>query len=659
MNINEATMSVNIAGVPRPFRIITKEQGKKEYGAPFYEQVAGTLRGVADRIRASASDARAARTMVKETFEKLGVEPVQKAGFLTQLMRYKDAAALADALYDITIDGPDGQAFVVGESELNDQKSSFSEAWDAQSEDERAKHLSMAGYDGEELSAYKKFTWDNLPPAVRNHVEVVMESYNPGAADIRLPFHGDNIPKAEVEPEAEEPAPEAEEEPAEEPEEEPEAEEEPTGDAVFENARTAVGFFRKMSGMTEAEEPEAVLDDPEAKADAKAAEDPYKASEQPKHAPKDTPEMQALLAKAAKGDEEAQWKVALQFERMVKGAAKSAVASGNAYSKTMNNKSTTRTYGYLSSTDEDEFFNDGLKLVMDATRTFDPTKGAKFITYAWNLLRDLRNDARERVRHSVSTVGDVPGDSRRRGSAGDDSEDRLSPTKTTPQPETPEFQSGVLPPACEKALANVLNTKVDPKYAAVIKAIFKIGEVDPDKQSPTTAVEGRGKNLPRSLADVNKKLGIKNAAWLFKKGMEQLMAVLEDEPELLEPCREFILGTTAAAKADDSDDAGEADETPTVAEFLHSLLEAADALVYPSDMVAKNMEALMLAEGVKVRRKGKRLHVPVNEYGRAKKAFEKHGLTIPKKMVSNDGETVRKMTRFAGLYGASILDTPY
>jgi hypothetical protein len=649
MNINEATMSVNIAGVPRPFRIITKEQGKKEYGAPFYEQVAGTLRGVADRIRSSASDARSARTMVKETFEKLGMEPVQKAGFLIQLMRYKDAAALADALYDITIDGPDGQAFVVGESELNDQKSSFSEAWDAQSEDERAKHLSMAGYDGEELSAYKKFTWDNLPPAVRNHVEVVMESYNPGAADIRLPFHGDNIPKAEVEPEAEE-------EPAEEPEEEPEAEEEPTGDVVFENARTAVGFFRKMSGMTEAEEPEAALDDPEAKADHKATKNPYKSAGKPiPGEPKDTPELLALLAKAAEGDEEAKWKVAMQFEKIINYAAKSAVAVGNAYAQARNAKSTKRTYGYLTPGDQEDLASDGLLIAKEAAAEFDPNNPdrAKFSTFLRNKLRGLNNKARMLVTSQVRTVGDEPGDARKRGSAGDDSAHRLSPTKGVPEPSKPEFQSGVLPSECEKALAHILDTRIDPKYAAVIRAVYKIGEPPEGDEPKDVAVEARGKNLPRSFDAVNNKLGIKNAFYLFQQGMKQLRKVMDDEPELIEPCRDFLLGTTQ------KDHGKEGDDVPPLDELIQTLFEHADALSYPSEMVAKNMEALMLAEGVKVRRKGKRIHVPVNEYGRAKKAFEKHGLTIPKKMVSNDGETVRKMTRFAGLYGASILDTPY
>ena len=118
MDLNEATMSVNIAGVPRPFRIISKEQGKKEFGAPFYEEVTNTLKDVAEKIKAEAPDSRTARGWVKNAFEQLGVEPVQKAGFLTQLMRYKDAAALAEALFDVSVDSDGDQSVTVNHRRL-------------------------------------------------------------------------------------------------------------------------------------------------------------------------------------------------------------------------------------------------------------------------------------------------------------------------------------------------------------------------------------------------------------------------------------------------------------------------------------------------------------------------------------------------------------
>jgi hypothetical protein len=656
MNINEATMSVNIAGVPRPFRIITKEQGKKEYGAPFYEQVAGTLRGVADKIRSSASDARSARTMVKETFEKLGMEPVQKAGFLTQLMRYKDAAALADALYDITIDGPDGQAFVVGESELNDQKSSFSEAWDAQSEDERAKHLSMAGYDGEELSAYKKFTWDNLPPAVRNHVEVVMESYNPGAADIRLPFHGDNIPKAEVEPEAEEPAPEAEEEPA---EEEP-AEEEPAGDVVFENAMTAVNFFRKMSGMTEAEEPKdgkapGVMDDPEAKADAEAASDANAYKPEPADARSKTsedPELLALLAKAAAGDNDAAGKVAMKYRPLIKKMAADAAAIGNAYSKKMS--SPDRQYGRLDSGDMEDLASDGLMIAVNVAKKFDPEKGVRFSTFLTRKLLDLRNTARGLVAKKVGTVsGDEKVPSKKFGSAGDDSGNRLT-TFSKEDVAKVLAQRALLPDACVKAIDAAVDALAEP-VRTMVRLAFGFDPALARKINPN-----KDHLSFRDIANyvVDAKLAPTMSHEYVRKLVYGAISDLAVD-KVIKGCWQDVNPAgpdEAAAKRFDPDF--------DLAGFLgdedyNALFESGEFLEYPSDMVAKNMEALMLAEGVKVRRKGRRIHVPVNEYGRAKKAFEKHGLTIPKKMVSNDGETVRKMTRFAGLYGASILDTPH
>jgi hypothetical protein len=71
-------------------------------------------------------------------------------------------------------------------------------------------------------------------------------------------------------------------------------------------------------------------------------------------------------------------------------------------------------------------------------------------------------------------------------------------------------------------------------------------------------------------------------------------------------------------------------------------------------MVAKSMAAILVDEGVKIKRKGKRITIPVNEYGRAKKAFEKAGLTIPKKYVSHEADNIRKMASFSGQYGGGI-----
>jgi Mn-dependent DtxR family transcriptional regulator len=80
---------------------------------------------------------------------------------------------------------------------------------------------------------------------------------------------------------------------------------------------------------------------------------------------------------------------------------------------------------------------------------------------------------------------------------------------------------------------------------------------------------------------------------------------------------------------------------------------------WPHHAVAESIEYLLLREGVKVKRNGRKITIPVNEYGRFKKAFEKHGLTVPKKYVSNEAETIRKMARFSGQMGGKVLELPW
>jgi hypothetical protein len=163
-----------------------------------------------------------------------------------------------------------------------------------------------------------------------------------------------------------------------------------------------------------------------------------------------------------------------------------------------------------------------------------------------------------------------------------------------------------------------------------------------------------------------------NTFYMYTKGMEQLQAAVEAKPMLLQACYDFLMGTSypedevakrdvsraawdekkAAAKKGGGDEDDDTDE-PMV-ELLKELFEGINALEYPSEMVAQSMEDLLLAEGVKIRRKGKKITIPVNEYGRAKKAFEKHGLTLPKKYVSHEADNIRKMASFSGQYGGGL-----
>ena len=645
MNINEATMSVNIAGVPRPFRIITKDQGKKEYGAPFYEEVTKGVKSLAEKIKAENPDTRTARGWVKAAFEQLGVEPVGQAGFLTQLMRFKDAAAMAEALYDITVDDEGNQSTVVGEAELHEKQAVYAESWARQSEDERAEHLTKAGYDGDELAAYKKFDWDNLPPAVRTHVEVVLEGtgYNGGTAGLRMgmnPKYRTDAPNPEEKPADEEPA---DEEPAdEEPAEEEPAEEEPK-DAVFENQAEYNNYFRKMAGLTEAEP---------------------SAGEVPKGSGKDTPEVEELVRKAQAGDKEATETLLL----MVQDTIWANVHKG------------ANLYGGLSKAEKDEVFDAVQMYVFEkALPKYKIGGGRKFNSWVHMLAGQETQKQIEKLQRDRTQSGDAS-----------DDEGKTSLLKVAQA--FAQLNSSGMPPECKHAVDAAVS-RLAPELRKVVQLLLGI-DYTPEMLvgAIETGIE-QGLKFPDSLLRKIEK--VKSGAWqwkdleltdrdiapLFGVSHTQINNWLKKALEQMRDADEFwaCKDAIAAQSADrDSEDKpgpafrragrkpGSADTealdpfdgnpSDVLSDFVISILSEAesDELVYPSELVAKNMEEILVCEGVKIKRKGKKITIPVNEYPRAKKAFEKAGLTIPKKYVSHEADNIRKMASFSGQYGGGV-----
>lgn len=703
MNINEATMSVNIAGVPRPFRIITKDQGKKEYGAPFYEEVTKGVKSLAEKIKAENPDTRTARGWVKAAFEQLGVEPVGQAGFLTQLMRFKDAAAMAEALYDITVDDEGNQSTVVGEAELHEKQAVYAESWARQSEDERAEHLTKAGYDGDELAAYKKFDWDNLPPAVRTHVEVVLEGtgYNGGTAGLRMgmnPKYRTDAPNPEEKPADEEPA---DEEPAdEEPAEEEPAEEEPK-DAVFENQAEYNNYFRKMAGLTEAEP---------------------SAGEVPKGSGKDTPEVEELVRKAQAGDKEAIETLLL----MVQDTVWANVHKG------------ANLYGGLSKAEKDEVFD---AVQMDVfsrqLRDYKIGGGRKFNSWVHKL---SGQEVYKRIKKLLKN----------KEQSGDASDDEGKTSLLKVAQAFAQLNSSGMPPECQAAVEAVMS-RLDPKHRKVVQLLMGIGYTpkdlrdeieagvkelcESDTEWDSQSEVDRAARLTESYTDSNgvvkidagavvrysqlswsalpievraplkgfppslgRKLGdhrvdefevvSRDIAPLFgvthtqiSNWLKQAVGQMRDADEFW-ACKDAIAARSGDRDSEDKPgpafrragrkpgsaelfwsgahkealDPFDGNPSDVLSDFVISILSEAESaeLVYPSELVAKNMEEILVCEGVKIKRKGKKITIPVNEYPRAKKAFEKAGLTIPKKYVSHEADNIRKMASFSGQYGGGV-----
>lgn len=545
--LDEQTMTVSIAQVPRPFRVISKEQGKKEYGMPYYVEEVGRalqdeFRRVAYRIRREGVDLRTAREWVKEAMTRVGVEPVEKPGWTIQLMRFKSPGDLADALYDMTYEVPGtGVGVVVGEGKKGIKN--LKKMWEVLGEKERIKLLERAGYTEEEVEAYKKFDWDNLPPAVRSRVEVVMEgvyeAYNPGAAEIRVPFH-----KRGEFPEGEEPS--EGEVPLEEPSEEEGSEEGETLKPIFEEFK---GWFRKMSGLVETEGTGVSPEDPK---------------------------ILELVARAKEGDKKAGEELWDRYKDAIRAiAVKVARKLGMPY------------------TDVEELESLGASLFWtEVIPKYDPMK-AKLSTFLGVVLTNLLTQQGMKL-------------ARGRGFGIPEEEEKPSPVEMAKALASAEE----MPKQCVKKLMDLV-AKLPEKERMVIELRFGLlGE------------------KPLGLREVGEKIGVSHQTVLNweKRAIERLLDMPESR-DVWVSCRDYLERETSE------------DLEREELELWGTELE----WELPGVEVAENMEYVLVLEGVKVRRKGRKVTIPVNEYARMKKAFERFGLTVPKRMVVKGREEIRRM----------------
>lgn len=653
----EATMSVNIGGVPRPFRVISKEQGKDEYGAPFYEEVsqeaATAFSGLADKIKKEQPDIKTARGWIKDAFTRLGLEPVEKVGFLTDLMKYKKSDDLADALYDMTMEIPGAEAeptmgMVVGEEHTspykieqtagnkwqvvddhgtvidefdkrvdavrlekelikdllktecqcemeNDKDMQHEEAqekfeshWDAIGEKGREDLLKRAGYDGEELDAYSKFEWGNIPPAVRTHLEVVLEgvyeairrnrkpnvteNYNPGGADIRLPFHGPKTAKAPVEPEEDE---EEEEEPGDEEPEEPEKKKKgEEGSAVFESEQEYVSFFRNYAGLKEAD--------------------------QPHHVSSEKPEVLALVSKAKDGDKAAQGELFKKYEGWLKSIVHKVAANS-----------------HMPKTDEDELFGEATMMFLQKVLpSYNPAKGSLSNWISRVLSTELTKAARKIYRE--------------RGHGMGSGEDEPTPTDVAAAVSASEE----LPKECKTKLKAAID-KLDARSKQVLTLRFGLGG---DKPLDL-----------RSVAEIMKSNRQTVSQW-ERAAIDKLLD-MEDVAEVWKVCKDFL--------------SREGERAPLVPKRRRPELEKEElealainmTFEWPHEQVAESIENILQLEGVAVKRNGKKVTVRVNEYSKVAKAFERHGLSAPKRYVSREAENIRHSAKLSGQMGSSMRST--